>query len=252
MNRADLSRRLGYPRVKLRWLRTLAYRKFLDWYRRSEYCRMTGSGMLTPLDAVFRNLELRGLYPDPLIVLEVFGGVGLCKTIDIAPRAAHITHLELHEALVHHAKKMLPNDKTVFVVGDSIRAVNERRLPRQDYNFIHIDNDCGRFGDYFENFDLFPAIADCLGERGCLVFNVQLDIRDKDPEALWLQRRREFFGLAASGDPARIDYATAQRAYLAHIPQDRFAVGDVFPVPHHGETIYMVMSLTRKPRAAPA
>ena len=246
MNWAELNRRLGYPKYKLRWLRMLAYRRFLDWYRRSNFCVSTGSGLLTPLEAVFRTLELRGLYPKPLIALEVFGGNGLCKTIDIAHRAEHITHLELYDALIHHAKKVLPNDKTVFVVGDSIQAVRQARLPRQDYNFIHIDNSCGRFGDYFENFDLFPEVVECLGERGCLVFNVWLDVRNFDPDPLWLNRRREFFDLAESDDPAFIDFATAQRSYLAHIPHDSFTVQDVFPVPHNGETIYLVISLARK------
>jgi len=246
MSRASLNRRLGYPRIKLRWLRLLAYRRFLDWYRASRFCRFVGSGMRTPLEATLRDLQLRGLLFQPLIALELFGGFGLLKTIDLAKHAEHITHVELHEALIHHAKKVLPAAKTHFVCTDAIRVVREGRLPRSDYNFIHIDNDCGRFGEYYENFDLFPQVTDYLGERGSLVFNVQLDIRDQHPDPAWLRRRQEFFGLKAGEDPAHIGLETARRAYLAHIPPERFAVLDTFPVPHQGETIYLVISLKRK------
>ena len=150
------------------------------------------------------------------------------------------------EARIHHARKLLPNDKTEFLNEDSIQAIRLKKLPRSDYNFIHIDNSPGRFGDYCENFDLFPEIVDCLGNWGSLVFNVWLDVKDQHPDPVWLSRRKKFFGLSDTDDSARVNYETAERAYVAHIPQDRFSIRDVFPVPHYGETIYMVISLMRK------
>lgn len=245
MSRPDLNRRLGFPKVKLRWLRMLLYRRFLDWYRRSRFCRTIGSGMQTPIEATFRHLELRGLCPAPVIALEVFGGTGLFKTIDLAKRCQHITFFELSESLIHHAKKLLPRDRTVFLNQDSIQAVRSGQLPRRDYNLIHIDNSIGRFGVYCENFDLFPAVVDCLGDHGTLVFNVWLDVRDQKPDAEWLARRKAFFGLGDGDDAACVSLETAKQAYLARIPRDRFSVRDVFPVPHLGETIYLVVSLER-------
>ena len=47
-------------------------------------------------------------------------------------------------------------------------------------------------------------------------------------------------------DAACVEYEIAKRAYLTHIPQDRFSSRDVFPVPHHGDTICMVISLLWK------
>lgn len=246
MMRFELNRRLGYPKIKLRWLAELAARKILDRYRRSYLCESTGTGLINPLEATFRHLELRGLYPDPLIALELFGGYGLRKTVDIALRCAHITHIDIHESLIHHARMTLPGDRTVFVCADSIQAVRSRVLPRTDYNFIHIDNDCGWFGDYCENFDLFPAVFECLGDRGSLVFNVQLDVRAESPDAEWLLRRRTFFGLGDSGDATCVSYEVAKRAYLSRIPAGRFSILDVFPVPHHRQTIYLVISLARQ------
>lgn len=243
----DLNRALGYPRVKVRWWRTLMSRRFLSWYRGSRLFRATGSGMLSPVEAVFRHLELRKLRPDPVIALDVFGGTGLFKTVDLSPRCEHLTHMEIEPSLSHHARKVLPGDKTVFLLEDSIRAIREDRLPRKDYTLIHIDNVWGCFGPgYCENFDLFPSVVERLGPSGVLIFNLWLDIRHKDPDPAWLERRREFFGLQSPEDALLVDLDVAKQAYLARIPRDRFTVRDSFPVPHEGDTIYMVVCLERR------
>lgn len=248
MSRSDLNRALGYPRIKFRWWRTRFSRGFLNWYRRSRLFRSTGSGMLSPIEATFRHLEVRKLVPKPVIALEVFGGTGLFKTVELSPRCEHLTHMEIEASLIHHARKTLPGDKTVFLQEDSILAVREGRLPRKDYSLIHIDNACSRFGPgYCENFDLFPHILDCFGPSGVLIFNVWTDIRDKNPDPVWQERRREFFGLKTPEEALTIDYETAKQAYLSRIPKDRFTVTDTFPVPHEGDTVYMVVCLARKP-----
>jgi len=245
--RSEINRRLGYPRVKVKWLRNLAYRRFLDWYRASRFCQSIGSGMVTPLESMFRQLELLHLLPKPLIALEVFGGTGLFKTIDLAPRCEHITHLEISEALIHHAKKVLPTEKTAFLNEDSIEAVRKGTLHRRDYNLIHIDNSPGCFGPgYCENFDLFPQVLDYMADEGVLVFNVWLDIGDMDPGSAWLSRRKAFFGLGEGDDPRCIEYELAKRAYLSKIPEDRFVLRDSFAVTHYGKTIYLVIALRRR------
>jgi len=203
--------------------------------------------MVTPLESTFRQLELRRLLPEPLIALEVFGGTGLYKTVDLLPRCEHITHLEISEALIHHAKKVLPVEKTAFLNEDSIEAVRKGTLHRRDYNFIHIDNSPGSFGPgYCENFELFPQVLDYMADEGVLVFNVFLDIRDMDPGSTWLSRRKAFFGLGEGDDPRCVEYEVAKHAYLSRIPEDRFVVRDSFAVTHYGDTIYLVLAVRRR------
>ena len=251
MIRSELNRRLGFPKFKLLWLRMLIYRKFLDWYRRSHFCQSTGSGMLTPLEAIFRHLELRGLCPSPLIVLEVFGGTGLFKTIDLVQRSEHITHIEIMEARIHHAKKLLPSDKTVFLNEDSIQVVRHGTFPRNDYNFIHIDNSPGRFGRLLREFRPIPGDCGLSGQFGESRIQCMAGRQGPASGPGLAESPKKFFTLSDTDDAARVNYETAERAYLAHIPQDRFSILEVFPVPHYGETIYMVISLMRKtPRSA--
>ena len=223
----------------------MLYRSFLNWYRDSSLCLETGSGVHTPVDALFRHLQLRGRLPESRVVLDVFGGNGLFKTLDISRGCEHLTHFEIEESLSLHAQKVLPRDRTEFRIEDSIKAIQEGRLPRQDYNFVHIDNVPGLIGErYCENFDLFPAIFDSLGDRAVLVFNAFLDVNEYEPEPEWLERRQTFFGLDSPDAARSIDFEALKRGYQSKIPKS-FELEEMFPVPHAGQTIYLVLCVKR-------
>jgi len=234
--------RIGYKVFgeRMEFWRDRLWRVYMDYGRRRTW-------VLTPVDAVFRSLEIRSLLPDPLVALEVFGRQGLWKTLDYAHRCAYLEHYEIHRPHSDLARRVLPPDRSVVVCADSIAAVRSNTLRRSDYSFVLIDSFPSCFGDgYCEFFDLFPHIFRHLAPRAVLVINAFMTLppeHEAGPEVL--ERRREFYGLADTESARRLSARVLVDAHRRSVPPE-FEVEDIFLVPHPGDTVFVVLCLKRR------
>jgi hypothetical protein len=240
----DLAKRVEYtllgPRLEIR--REKRRRRAIDRLRERTL-------VITPLEAAIQLLRLKGLLPDPLVALDLFGKAGVMKTLEYAPFADSIEFYEVYGPFAEHARSILPA-KTTVRVADSIAAVRNGTTLRTSYSFVLMDNPIGPFGDgYCENFDLFPAIFDRLADRSVIVCNAVLDdwarALDLDHEE-HLRRRRAFFDAPPDDPSPANDLAAVAAGYARKVPGDRFAILDLFPVPHPGNMMFLVMALERR------
>jgi|GEM_PF-1925104 len=229
----------------------------MEWWRDSLWRRAIDFGrgrtwFLTPMDAVFRMLELRGGLPQPVVALELFGRHGLWKTVEYAGRCSYLEHYEINRAYAMFAQRALPRDRTVVVCADSIAAVREGKLRRNDYSFVFADSFPECFGEgYCEYFDLIPDVFRYLAPYSVLVVNVFMKVQPAEAEsARLLERRREFYGLDVAEQARSLDYRAMMKAHARHVPSQEFDIADMFIVPHAGITVFLVMCLRRKGTAA--
>ena len=249
----------GFRAARLQTLaRRIAFRLFgprlevwREWRKRRAIDRLRRRTLvITPMESAMRVLRLRRLLPDPLVALDLFGKCGIMKTLEYAPFAQSIEFYEIYRPFAASARRILPADRVTVRVADSIAAVRNGTTLRSDYSLVVMDSPVDVYGDgYCENFDLFPAIFDRLAPRSVLVFNAALDdwVRalTSDPEAHF-RRRREFFGgKAGEANPAN-DLAAVMAGYARAVPADRFEILDLFPVPHPGDMMFLVMALARR------
>lgn len=228
---------------RLEYWRDRLWRRYLDFGRARVW-------VATPVDAVFRLLEIKGLVPSPLVALEVFGRQGLWKTIEYAHRCDYLEFYEIHSAHADLARRVLPPDRSVIVAADSVAAVRNGTLRRSDYSFVLIDSFPQCFGDnYCECFDLFPHLFDRLADRSVLVINAFMTIPDgSDSDPRLLERRCEFYGLPDAESARRLDAKVLLEAHARLLPPG-YSLADLFLVPHPGDTVFVVMCVRRdRPR----
>lgn len=247
--RKGIARRVSYKLLgeRLEWWRDRLWRRTIDFGRKKRW-------FLTPIDSLFRLLELRGGLPKPIVALELFGRHGLWKTVEYADRCSYLEHYEINRAHASFARLALPHDRTVVVCADSIAAVRDGTLQRRDYSFVFADSFCHCFGDdYCEYFDLFPGVFRYMGQYCVLVFNVFMDAPAPDSaDSRHLERRRRFYGLSAPECDTPLTYEVMMAAHRAHVPSAEFDITDMFVVPHAGATVFLVMCLRRKTVRTPA
>lgn len=182
---------------EIRIFKDLIRRKIVDYGRKKFHLK-------TPMDMTITTLIAYQILPKPLIAIDLFGRHGLWVTADFAPLCDYLEMWEIIPKYAMYAKKFYP--KATVNIGDSIQAVRNNKLKRNDYNFIFIDSPAaGIFGDkgnYCEHFDFFPDIFNFMNKKGAiLVTNLTHDIapiikRYNLPTSYkerWLERRREFF-----------------------------------------------------------
>jgi hypothetical protein len=206
--------------------------------------------VITPMEAAVRLLHLKRLLPTPLVALDLFGKAGIMKTLEYVPFAESVEFYEVYGPFAAHARRALPADKVTIRVADSIAAVRAGTTLRSDYSFVVMDNPISTFGGgYCENFDLFPAVFDRLAPRSALVFNAALDdwVAALDTDHVeHRRRRRAFFGAPLDAAHAANDLAAVMAGYARAVPADRFEILDLFPVPHPGDMMFLVMALARR------
>jgi hypothetical protein len=180
----------------------------------------------------------------------MFGKMGVMKTLEYAPFATSIEFYEIYGPFADYARRILPADRVTVRVADSVAAVRNGTTLRSDYSFVFIDSPVDVHGDgYCENFDLFPAIFDRLAPRSALVFNAAIDdwaramTTDVDTH---FRRRREFFGATADEANPANNILALMAGYSRAVPADRFEILDLFPVPHPGDMMFLVMALARR------
>ena len=75
---------------------------------------------------------------------------------------------EINPIYARYARKFIKN--AVVVNADSVQAVRNGKLRRNDYTFVVIDNLFGCFGKYCKHFDLFPNVLRYIKD-GVLALN---------------------------------------------------------------------------------
>jgi hypothetical protein len=205
--------------------------------------------VITPIETAIRTLRLKGLLPEPLVALDLFGKAGVMKTLEYLPFVQSVEFYEIYEPFAAAARRILPPDKVTVRSTDSVFAVRSGATLLQQYSFVLMDNPPCCFGNgYCENFDLFPAIFDRLADRSVIVCNALLDdwVRALGGGEDHFRRRRTFFGAEPDDpDPAN-DFATVAAGYARTVPDDRFDLLDLFPVVHPGNMMFLVMALARR------
>lgn len=233
--------RLGYKlfRERLEYARDLGWRKYIDYGRNHTW-------IITPIDSVFRLLELKALLPSPIVALETFGRQGLWKTVEYVHRCAYLEFYEIRPPHAALARRVLPADRTKVIAEDSILAVREGKLHRNDFNFVLIDSFPEYFGaSYCEFFDFFPHLFNRLGDYAVIVINTFMTLDPgRDPDPRLLERRREFYGLADTQSARKLSVKNVLDAHARSVPSD-FTLVDMFLVPHPGETVFVVMCVKR-------
>lgn len=134
-----------------------------------DYAQKSGR-MQTPMTALARTLQVYGALSSQHHALELFGMHGLWHTRDYVSLCASLELYEIDPAYAAYAQRTLPN--TTARVMDSIAAVKEGKLLRNNYDLIVIDNPYGNIygNDYAEHFDFFPSILRYI-KNGVLVLN---------------------------------------------------------------------------------
>lgn len=234
--------RVGYKlfRERMEFWRDLIWRKYIDYGRARTW-------FITPVDAVFRLLEIKDLLPNPIIALETFGRQGLWKTVDYARRCAYLEFYEIHPRHAAFARRVLPTNRTIVVAADSIAAIRAGALHRSDFNFVLIDSFPQCFGNgYCEFFDLFPHLFKHLAQYAVLVINTFMTISpDHDTDPRLLERRRDFYNLRDTAHSRNLSAQIVLNAHARSVPRD-FTLVDMFLVPHAGETVFVVMCVRRQ------
>jgi hypothetical protein len=161
-------------------------RGFIDAGRK--ICRLK-----TPMDIVLLWLKTSNYLPERLIAVEPFGMHGLWHIRDYARLCEYNEIFEIEPDYFNFLVKSYPTFSCRM--EDSVKAFQNRKLQREKYNFIVIDNPFGGiYGDnYCEHFDLFDAALGYLDRGAILILNLTLGSEfDAD-----VQRRREaFYGRA--------------------------------------------------------
>ena len=219
--------------------------------------KRTGS-LKTPMDVVFLTLQVHKLLPKPLIALEVFGMHGLWVAYDYAHLCDYLELWEIEPIYAKFARKFIP--KAVVKIGDSIKAVKEKRLLRENYNFIVIDNPLwSPYGPgYCEHFDLFPDVFGYLGKSGVLVMNVIPDIglyastlSKKQIPQEWIDRRKEFYGINEDKGVINLDVKKMVDIYKDKVPKGDFIITNTFLVPKNTYVGFLVMAIKRNSKEHP-
>jgi hypothetical protein len=189
----------------------------------------------TPMDIVLLWLKANEYLPQRLIAVEPFGMHGLWHVRDYARLCEYNEIFEIEPDYFNFLVKSYPTFSCRN--EDSIKAFQERRLQREKYNFIVIDNPYGEiYGDnYCEHFDLFDAALDYLDAGAVLILNFALGSEfDAD-----VKRRREaFYGTAVM--PPREALEFYRRRIEAGTSK---AVRDMVFVPRNEALGYMVFAI---------
>lgn len=227
-------------------------RKIINIARRKRTGRLK-----TPMDIVVLTLQIHKLLPKPLIALDLFGMHGLWVTCDYAHLCDYLELWEIEPIYAKFARKFIP--KAVVKIGDSIKAVKEKRLLRENYNFIVIDNPIwSPYGPgYCEHFDLFPDVFSYLGKSGVLVINVILDIglytsalSKKQIPQKWIDRRKEFYGISKDKEVVELDPEKMVDIYKDKVSKEDFIITNNFFVPRNPSIGHLVIAVERSNKKA--
>ncbi|MGH7855871.1 MAG: hypothetical protein ACREQY_00965, partial [Candidatus Binatia bacterium] len=194
----------------------------------------------SPMKRVFRELERRGIRPDELATLEVFGGAGDWHAIDYVGAVRWLEVWEIKPEFERSLRRNLP--------GAEIRITNSfeemKRTPRR-YDLIVVDNPASTFGadrsrpgslaaqgegvdEHCEHFDLFPDVLRLATRSAVLILNViphvTKDARKAHPyvfnprQLAWRSR------LYGTPNPERVPFGRMLSTYERLLAAEGFAL----------------------------
>jgi hypothetical protein len=202
-----------------------------------DYSRKIGR-LKTPMDIVLLWLKTGKYLPEKLVAVEPFGMHGLWHTRDYASLCSYNEIFEIEQDYYNFLKKSYPEFSCRM--EDSIVAFKNKKLNRDKYNFIVIDNPYGGiYGDnYCEHFDLFYPALDYLDDKSVLILNIVLE-SEFTPDLK--KRREEFYGKAVMQPKEALDF------YRAEIEsKTNKAVVDAVFIPRNEIIGYLVFAINKK------
>ena len=205
------------------------------WRRRIDRMHRENTG-LSPMRVSLRLAELMDVLPAKIHAIEPFGMCGLRKTRDYAGLCETLDLFEIEPSFAAEARRAVPEARVHE--RDSIKAIREGDLPRDDYTLAVIDNPTMCYGPYCEHLDLFPAIYDVMAPGALMLTNVQLDGWIPDDATEQRQRRRMFYGGAMDSGAAALAFYDDMARSAGH--DVRFSA----IVPHPGEMMFVLQSLS--------
>jgi hypothetical protein len=119
------------------------------------------------MQRVFRGLEQRGIVPNTVSALEVFGMTGKYHTLDYAERVKSLEVWEIDPELEDALHRNLPGANVLIVDSYAYAQICKDR-----FGMIVVDNPLSMHGSHCEHFDLFPHIFRLAEPGGLLVVNV--------------------------------------------------------------------------------
>ena len=217
-------------------------RKLVDLGRRSTI------RLRTAMDITILTLQAYNLFPKSVIALEVFGMCGLWVTTEYAPRCDYIELWEINPVYAKFASRFVP--KANVINGDSIEAVNKGNLPRNDYNFVVIDNPIsGPFNSekYCEHFDLFPAMFDRVAKKTIFIMNAIINMDEiavRYPSLSfdeWTTRRKAFYGVQNNDGVSKIEADRLIEYYRIMFNSWNVHIENIFYIPRNSYLGFMVI-----------
>ena len=163
-----------------------------------DYSRNIGR-LKTPMDIVLLWLKTNKYLPQRLVAVEPFGMHGLWHIRDYAGLCEYNEIFEIERDYYNFLVKSFPTFSCRM--EDSIKAFQDRKLQRDKYNFIVIDNPYGIYGDnYCEHFDLFESALGYLDKSAVLILKscARVRIRSRREEAKGRILRKGRNGTAGS------------------------------------------------------
>ncbi|MBL4654547.1 MAG: hypothetical protein JKY33_01825 [Bacteroidia bacterium] len=214
----------------------------------SNFCRRYR--LRTPVRNIIITLQAYDIIPENAIGLDLFGRHGLWHTWDLAEICNYIEMWEIDPFYANHAKKFIP--KANVQTGDSIDAVKNSKLLRNDYNIILVDNPNGPFANdqYCEHFDLFPDLLNHLTTKAVLIINLTNDVnamnaRDQYSSEFmdkWLERRKGFYGKEMNNGESIVDYMDI---YKQKFTEWNWKVNECFFSARHEFVGYLVLEIEK-------
>ena len=208
-------------------LKDLLKRKYVD------FIKGKSDRLQTPMQIQIKALKCYKYLPPHIIAIELFGMHGLWITRDYADICEYLEFWEINHIYARAARKFIKN--AVVIEGDSISAVQNKKLMRTRYNFIISDNPAGApYGNnYYEHFNLFPKILDYLDDEGLIQLNFI-----NNPYFLnsrHMEEREAFYG------KAKPNIAEASDVYSRFITNSGAELRNVLIVPRSDYMVFMTL-----------
>jgi hypothetical protein len=159
--------------------------------------------LFTALKLNILTLKDYKFWPEKLIALDAFCQTGLQWTRIFSEEAEYLEMWDINEKAIKYAKKEFP--KANINCGDSIDAIINGKLNRNDFNFVLIDSPVPFIypDGSFEHFKFFDSIFKNIASEAVIMMDVvpyiqaMLNIHPYPNEFTekWISARAEFYGV---------------------------------------------------------